>query len=96
MLRQMQFYGENFSHSDGLSRQSMEKALTLAALSKSEVPDTTAILESEGNLWQKRLPILPAFSLETAGISFSGQPLGHGSYENERIARQEILSERAN
>jgi len=24
----MQFYGENFSHSDGLSRQSMEKALT--------------------------------------------------------------------
>ncbi len=24
----MQFYGENFSHSDGLSRQSMQKALT--------------------------------------------------------------------
>jgi len=46
-------------------------------------------------LWQKRL-LLPAFSLETAGISFSGQPLGHGSaMKNERIARQEILSERS-
>jgi len=68
----MQFYGENFSHSDGLSRQ-YGKGFdsTLAALSKSEVPDTTAILKSEGmRLWQKRLLLLPAFSLETAGISF--------------------------
>jgi len=81
MLSSDAVYGENFSHADGLSRQNMEKALTqLWQRYPAKVPDTTAILETQGmRSSPRRLLVLPALSLETAGIRFSGQPLSHGS-----------------
>lgn len=94
----MQFYDENFSHADGLSRQSMEKALTQLWQRYPQLKYQTQLQswKPEGN----------AIVAETVTNITGAQPRDRNQvlratiksrqrYENKLIVRQEILSERS-
>jgi hypothetical protein len=94
----LEFYGPNFTHSDGLTRQALEQALT--ALWK-QYPNLT--YRTELKSWQ---PIANGFQAETV-TSITGTQTVDGQevkldamlrakqrFENQKIVQQEILSER--
>jgi ketosteroid isomerase-like protein len=95
----MQFYGENFSHSDGLSRQSMEKALTQLWQRYPNLKYQTQLQswKSEGNalVAETVTNITGVQSRDSRNQLLRATIRSRQRYENERIARQEILSERS-
>lgn len=94
----LQFFSPNFTHSDGLNRQTLEKALT--ELWK-QYPNLT--YRTELKSWQ---PIADGFEAETVTTitgtqTQDGQPVRLNAtlrakqrFENQKIVQQEILSER--
>ena len=94
----LQFYSPNFTHSDGLNRQTFEQALT--ALWK-QYPNLT--YRTELKSWQ---PIPNGFQAETITYitgtqTVDGQQVkldatlrARQRFENQKIVQQEILSER--
>lgn len=95
----MQFYGENFSHADGLSRQSMEKALTQLWQRYPQLKYQTQLQswKSEGNaiVAETVTNITGAQSRDSRNQVFRATIKSRQRYENEKIVRQEILSERS-
>lgn len=95
----LQFYGPNFTHSDGLTRQTLEEALT--QLWK-RYPDAT--YRTELKSWQ---PVGNAVVAETVTYITGTQKVGDRQFklnatltarqrfENQKIVKQEILNERS-
>lgn len=95
----LQFYGVNFSHSDGLTRQTLEQALT--QLWK-RYPNLT--YKTELKSWSSEGSAIVA---ETTTTIQGTQKVGDREYtlnstlqaqqrfENQKIVRQEVLSERS-
>ncbi len=94
----MQFYSPNFKHSDGLTRQSLEQALT--QLWK-QYPNLTYRTELQS--WSQDNPGLQAETITriTGTQTLNGQQLkldatlrSRQRFENQKIVQQDILSER--
>ena len=95
----MQFYGENFTHSDGLSRQSMERALTQLWQRYPQMKYQTQLQswKAEGNalVVETVTSIIGAQSQDTRNLVLRATIKSRQRYENDKIVRQEILSERS-
>ena len=94
----MQFYGENFSHADGLSRQSMEKALTQLWQRYPQLKYQTQLQswKSEGNaIVAETVTNITGAQSRDRNQVLRATIKSRQRYENKLIVRQEILSERS-
>lgn len=95
----MQFYGENFSHSDGLTRQSMEQALTQLWQLYPQMRYQTQLQSwrADGNaiVAETVTNITGAQSPNSRNMVLNATINSWQRYENGKIVRQEILSERS-
>ena len=94
----MQFYGENFSHADGLSRQSMEKALTQLWQRYPQLKYQTQLQswKTEGNaIVAETVTNITGAQSRDRNQVLRATIKSRQRYENELIVRQEILSERS-
>ena len=95
----MQFYGENFSHSDGLTRPSMEKALTQLWQLYPQIKYQTQLQswKADGNaiVAETVTNITGAQSQKSRNMVLNATIESRQRYENGKIVQQEILSERS-
>jgi ketosteroid isomerase-like protein len=94
----MQFYGENFSHSDGLTRQSMQKALTELWQRYPQLRYQTQLQswKPEGNaIVAETVTNISGAQSRNRNMVLKATIKSRQRYENEKIVRQEILSERS-
>lgn len=95
----MQFYGANFSHSDGLTRQSMEKALTQLWQRYPQMKYQTQLQswKTEGNalVAETVTNITGTQSVDTNKLTLNATIKSRQRLENQKIVRQDILSERS-
>ena len=95
----MQFYGENFSHSDGLTRQSMQKALTELWQRYPQLKYQTQLQswKAQGNaiVAHTVTNITGARSPDSSNMALNATIVSRQHYENQKLVRQEILSERS-
>ena len=95
----MQFYGENLSHSDGLTHQSMEKALTELWQRYPQLQYRTQLqswkAEGDAIVAETVTTITSAQSGENRNQALNATIKSQQRFENEKIVRQDILSERS-
>ena len=94
----MQFYGENFTHADGLSRQSMEKALTQLWQRYPQLKYQTQLQswKPEGNaIVAETVTNITGAQSRDRNQVLRATIKSRQRYENKLIVRQEILSERS-
>ena len=94
----MQFYGDNFSHADGLSRQSMEKALTQLWQRYPQLKYQTQLQswKPEGNaIVAETVTNITGAQSRDRNQVLRATIKSRQRYENKLIVRQEILSERS-
>lgn len=95
----MQFYGENFSHSDGLTPQSVEKAVTQLWQRYPQMRYQTQLQswKTEGNalVAETITNISGAQSQDDRNMVLRATIRSRQRYENEKIVRQDVLSERS-
>ncbi len=95
----MQFYGANFTHTDGLTRQNMENALTQLWQRYPQLKYQTQLQS-----WQNDGQAIVAETItnitgtqqqDTRNLTLNATIKSQQRYENGKIVRQEILSERS-
>lgn len=95
----MQFYAPNFTHSDGLTRQSMEKALTQLWQRYPQLKYQTQLQswKPEGNaiVAETVTNITGAQLVDSRNMVFNATIKSQQRFEGGKIVRQEILSERS-
>jgi len=69
--------------------------LNFAALSPVEVPDSTAILENDGQAIVAETITITGTQLQDTKFNLNATIKSQQRYENGKIVRQEILSERS-
>lgn len=94
----MQFYGENFSHSDGLTRLSMAKALTELWQRYPRLKYRTQIqswkTDRNAIVAETLTNITGAQFIDNRNLVINATIKSQQRFEGEKIVRQEILSER--
>lgn len=94
----MQFYSPNFTHSDGLTRQSMSQALTQLWQRYPQLKYQTTVQswKNEGNalVAETTTNITSAVPPKSTDTVFDATIKSRQRYENGKIVQQEILSER--
>lgn len=95
----MQFYGQNFTHSDGLTRQSMAQALTQVWQRYPQLKYQTQLQswkpEGKGIVAETVTNITGAQRQDSRNLVLNATIRSRQWYENNQIVRQEILSERS-
>ncbi|WP_250124032.1 nuclear transport factor 2 family protein [Chroococcidiopsis sp. CCMEE 29] len=95
----MQFYGQNFTHSDGLTRQSMAQALTQVWQRYPQLKYQTQLQswkpEGKGIVAETVTNITGAQTQDSRNLVLNATIRSRQWYENNQIVRQEILSERS-
>lgn len=95
----MQFYGQNFTHSDGLTRQSMEKALTQLWQRYPRLKYQTQLQNwrAEGNaiVAETVTNITGMGAQGSNNLTLNATMKSLQRYENDKIVRQDVLSERS-
>ena len=94
----MQFYSPNFTHADGLNRQSMEKTLTTLWQRYPQLRYSTQLQswQAEGNaiVAETVTQITGTTPVEGRDWTFNSTIRSRQRYEGQKIVSQEILSER--
>ena len=94
----MQFYGANFSHSDGLTRQSMEKALTQLWQRYPQLKYQTQLQswKTQGNaLVAETVTNITGAQTGNNNLVLNATIKSRQRFENQKIVQQAILSERS-
>ncbi len=95
----MQFYGQNFTHSDGLTRQSMAQALTQLWQRYPQLKYQTQLQswkpEGKAIVAETVTNITGAQMQDSRNLVLNATITSRQWYENNQIIRQEILSERS-
>ncbi|OCR02874.1 hypothetical protein BCD67_16490 [Oscillatoriales cyanobacterium USR001] len=94
----MQFYSQNFTHSDGLNRKSMEKALTQFWQRYATLKYTTEIKswQADGKAFivETETQITGTQTAQNREMSLKSTIRSQQRFENKKIVKQEILAER--
>ncbi|MDB9512494.1 nuclear transport factor 2 family protein [Kamptonema animale CS-326] len=94
----MKFYSQNFTNSDGLNRQSMEKAIKQFWQSYSTLKYTTELKswKAEGNAFiaETETTITGTQKIENREMKLKSTIRSQQRFEEKRIVKQEILAER--
>jgi len=95
----MQFYSQNFTHSDGLTRQSMAQALTQLWQRYPQLKYQTQLQswkpEGKAIVAETVTNITGAQMQDSRNLVLNATITSRQWYENNQIVRQEILSERS-
>lgn len=95
----LQFYGQNFTHSDGLTRQSMEQALTQLWQRYPQLRYQTQVQswKAEGNaiVVETVTQITGTQSANNISMMLNSTIQSRQRFEGEKIVRQDVLSERS-
>jgi len=95
----MQFYSQNFTHSDGLTRQSMAQALTQLWQRYPQLKYQTQLQswkpEGKAIVAETVTNITGAQTQDSRNLVLNATITSRQWYENNQIVRQEILSERS-
>jgi len=95
----MQFYSQNFTHSDGLTRQSMEQALTQLWQRYPQLKYQTQLQSwrAEGNaiVVDTVTNITGTQSADNRNLTLNSTINSRQRFQDNRIVRQDILSERS-
>ena len=94
----MQFYGTNFSHSDGLTRQNMEKALTQLWQRYPQMKYQTQLLswKPQGNaILAETVTNISGAQSTNNNLVLNATIKSQQRFANQKIVQQEILSERS-
>lgn len=95
----LQFYGQNFTHSDGLTRQSMEQALTQLWQRYPQLRYQTQVQswKAEGNaiVVETVTQITGTQLVNNISMMLNSTIQSRQRFEGEKIVRQDVLSERS-
>lgn len=95
----MQFYGANFTHADGLTRQNMENALTQLWQRYPQLKYQTQLQswrnDGQGIVAETITNITGTQRQDTRNLTLNATIKSQQRYENGKIVQQEILSERS-
>lgn len=95
----MQFYSSNFTHSDGLTRQGMEQALTQLWQRYPQLQYQTQLQswKAEGNaiVAETVTKITGTQSANNRSMMLNSTIESRQRFENQKIVRQDVLSERS-
>ncbi|HLO47088.1 MAG TPA: nuclear transport factor 2 family protein [Kamptonema sp.] len=94
----MQFYSQNFTHSDGLNSKSMEKALTQFWQKYSTLKYSTELkswkAEGQAFIAETETTITGTQKMENREMNLKSTIRSQQRFENQKIVKQEILAER--
>ncbi len=95
----MQFYSPNFTHTDGLTYQNLEKALTGLWQRYPQIKYQTQLqswqTEGDGIVAETITNIIGTQTQDSRNLALKATIRTRQRYENQKIVRQEVLSERS-
>jgi len=94
----MKFYSQNFTHSDGLNRETMEKALSQFWQRYTTLNYTTKIkswkADGQAFIVETETQITGTQTAENRGMTLKSTIRSQQRFESKKIVKQEILAER--